>query len=121
MFKQGLQYILNFAYRADDSVAEVNRYENTDMSFRLPVGNRVEVVGRWLYSMLHNETMDAFAGIEYGKCCWRVRLLGRHFKRSPDDAASTSVMLQLELAGLGAIGNPIGQFLEKEIYGYEVD
>jgi hypothetical protein len=29
-------------------------------------------------------------------------------------------MLQLELAGLGAIGNPIGKFLEKEIYGYQV-
>ena len=113
--------ILNLAYRADDSVAVANRYENTDMSFRLPVGNRVEVVGRWLYSVLHDETMDAFAGVEFGKCCWRVRLLGRHFKRRPEDAASTSVMLQLELAGLGAIGNPIGKFLEQEIYGYQVD
>ncbi|MGB5834270.1 MAG: LPS assembly protein LptD [Thiohalocapsa sp.] len=112
--------LLNLAYRADDSVDLDNRYEDTDMSFRLPLGQRVEVVGRWLYSVLHGETMDAFAGIEYGKCCWRVRLLGRHFKRRPDDIASTSVMLQLELAGLGAIGNPVGKFLEEEIYGYEV-
>lgn len=113
--------LLNLAYRADDSVSLTNRYEDTDLSFRMPVGQRVEVVGRWLYSVLHGETMDAFAGIEYGKCCWRVRLLGRHFKRRPEDAASTSVMLQLELAGLGAIGNPVGKFLEKEIYGYQVD
>jgi LPS-assembly protein len=45
-------------------------------------------------------------------------VLGRHFKRRPDDAASTSVLLQVERAGLGAIGNPIGEFLEREIYGY---
>ena len=113
--------LLNLAYRADDSVAEPNRYEDTDLSFRLPVGQRVEVVGRWLYSILHGETMDAFAGVEFGQCCWRVRLVGRQFRRRPEDIASTSVMLQLELAGLGAIGNPIGRFLEQEIYGYQID
>jgi LPS-assembly protein len=113
--------IFNLAYRADDTTTPANRYEDTDMSFRLPVGERVEVVGRWLYSMLHDETMDAFAGIEYGKCCWKMRLVGRHFRRRPEDMASTSVMLQVELAGLGAIGNPVGKFLEREIYGYETD
>jgi len=113
--------LLNLAYRADDSVADINRYEDTDMSFRLPLGKQVEVVGRWLYSLRYEQTMDAFAGIEYGKCCWRVRLLGRHFKRRPDENASTSIMLQVELAGLGAIGNPIGKFLEREIYGYSLE
>ncbi|ESQ14231.1 MAG: LPS assembly protein LptD [Thiohalocapsa sp. PB-PSB1] len=113
--------LLNMAYRADDSATPANRYEDTDFSFRLPVGQRVELVGRWLYSILHGETMDAFAGIEYGKCCWRIRLLGRHFKRSPDDVASNSIMLQLELAGLGAIGNPVGKLLEQEVYGYQID
>lgn len=65
--------------------------------------------------------MDAIAGIELGRCCWRLRILGRHLKRRPQDAASTSVMLQIELAGLGAIGDPIGDFLEREIYGYAID
>jgi LPS-assembly protein len=113
--------LLNLAYRADDTVAPDNRYEDADLSFRLPLGERVEVVGRWLYSLLREETVDAFAGIEFGRCCWRVRLVGRHFKRRPDEAASTSVMLQLELAGLGAIGSPVGNFLEREIYGYQAD
>jgi LPS-assembly protein len=76
--------LLNLAYRADDSVSPANRYEDTDLSFRLPLGQHVEVVGRWLYSVLHGETMDTFAGIEFGKCCWRVRLVGRHLKRSPE-------------------------------------
>lgn len=112
------QRVLNLAYRADLTPAVQNRYEDTDLSFRLPFGARAEIVGRWLYSVRHSETMDAFAGVELGQCCWRVRVLGRHFKRRPEDTASTSVMLQVELAGLGAIGNPIGEFLEREIYGY---
>ncbi|WP_296896581.1 LPS-assembly protein LptD, partial [Thiohalocapsa sp.] len=115
------QRMLNLAYRTDLTPAEENRYEDTDVSFRLPFGTQAELVGRWLYSMRHDETMDAFAGVEFGKCCWRLRLLGRHFKRRPEDAASTSVMLQVELAGLGAIGDPIGDFLEREIYGYSID
>jgi LPS-assembly protein len=113
--------LLNLAYRADLTAAEVNRYEDTDLSFRLPFGTQAELVGRWLYSVRHHETTDAFAGIEFGKCCWRLRILGRHFKRRPQEAASTSVMVQIELAGLGAIGDPIGDFLEREIYGYAID
>ncbi len=110
--------VLNLAYRTDLTKAEDNRYEDTDLSFRLPFGARAEMVGRWLYSVRHGETMDAVAGIEVGKCCWRLRILGRHFKRRPDAPATTSVMLQVELAGLGAVGDPIGEFLEREIYGY---
>ncbi len=112
------QRLLNIAYRFDEGDSADDRYENTDVSFRLPFGDNVELVGRWLYSMEHGETMDAFAGIEVGQCCWRLRLLGRHFKNSPDATAGTSVMVQVELAGLGAIGNPITSFLEQEIYDY---
>jgi LPS-assembly protein len=113
--------LLNMAYRTDLATREDNRYEDTDLAFRLPFGTRAELVGRWLYSVRHGETMDAFAGIELGKCCWRLRILGRQFKRRPEDPASLSVMVQIELAGLGAIGDPIGEFLDREIYGYAID
>jgi LPS-assembly protein len=85
------------------------------------VGNHVELVGRWLYSMLDDRTTEAFAGIEFGQCCWKLRLLGRHFKSSPEDTGTNSVMLQLELAGLGAFGSSVNRFLQEEIYGYQVD
>jgi LPS-assembly protein len=65
--------------------------------------------------------MEAFAGLEYGKCCWRVRLIGRHIKTSPTSSGNTSVMLQVELAGLGAFGNQINRYLERSIYGYHAD
>jgi LPS-assembly protein len=110
--------LVNLAYRFDQGSSEATRFEDTDLSLRWPVSPQIGLVGRWFYSLLHNETTEAFAGIEYGQCCWRLRLLGRHLKNKPDAAGNNSVMLQLELAGLGALGNPIDKFLEREIYGY---
>ncbi|MBK1620771.1 organic solvent tolerance protein [Lamprobacter modestohalophilus] len=123
-----LQYIepnaerlVNLAYRFDRGNNIDNRFETTDLSFRLPVSNEVNVVGRWLYSLETEETSDAFAGIEFGQCCWKIRVLGRHFKNRADSPANTSVMLQVELAGLGAFGSSVDSFLQREVYGYQVD
>ena len=117
-YRDAERRMLNLAYRTNLTTVEANRYEDTDLSFRLPVGAHSEMVGRWLYSVRQGETVDAVAGIQFGKCCWRLRILGRHLKRRPDAPATTSVMLQVELVGLGAVGDPIGEFLEREIYGY---
>jgi LPS-assembly protein len=113
--------LVNLAYRYNLGQTEPERYENTDFSFRLPLGPQVGLVGRWLYSLLDSDTVDAYAGIEFGRCCWRLRILGRQLKTSADTEGSTSVMLQLELAGLGKVGNQIDKFLEQGIDGYEVD
>ncbi|WP_242470845.1 LPS-assembly protein LptD [Thiocystis violacea] len=111
--------LINLAYRYNLGNQESEEYEDTDLSFQMPLGSRVRVVGRWLYSMLNDETVEAFAGVEFGRCCWRLRVLGQHLKRSANDPASTSVMLQLELAGLGSFGNQIDRLLERGIYGYQ--
>jgi LPS-assembly protein len=113
--------LINLAYRFDLGTSEANRYEDTDLSFRWPVNQGLELVGRWYYSLLYSETMEAFAGVEFGRCCWRVRVLGRHLKNKPETEGTTSVMVQLELAGLGSIGNRIDKFLERGIYGYETE
>lgn len=120
-YAPGEQRILNLAYRYNLGDTDSEGYENTDLSFRFPMTRNVGVVGRWLYSVLNSETVDAFAGIEFGRCCWRLRLVGRHIKTSASETGSTSVMVQLELAGLGALGNSIDQLLEQGIYGYRSD
>ena len=113
--------VVNFAYRYSLGQTEPERYENTDFSFRLPISPQVGLVGRWLYSLLDSDTVDAYAGIEFGRCCWRLRILGRQLKTSADSDGNTSIMLQLELAGLGAVGNQIDKLLEQGIDGYELD
>lgn len=117
----GNKRLVNLAYRFDRGTSIDDRYETTDLSFRMPLSTQVDVVGRWLYSLESEDTSDAFAGIEFGQCCWKVRVLGRHFKNSADSPGNTSVMLQVELAGLGAFGSSVDTFLQREIYGYQVD
>ena len=113
------EHLINLAYRYNLGNQSSEEYEDTDLSFQMPLNSRVRVVGRWLYSMLNDETVEAFAGLEFGQCCWRLRVLGQHLKRDANEPASTSVMLQLELAGLGSFGNPIDKLLERGIYGYQ--
>jgi LPS-assembly protein len=113
--------LFNLAYRFDLGTSEAARYENTDLSFRVPVNRQLNFVGRWNYSLLNSETVEAFAGVEYGQCCWRMRLVGQHLKNKPDTAGSTSVMVQVELAGLGTIGQKVDKLLARGIYGYHVD
>ena len=115
--------IVNAAYRYNLDPGPVTpqqdtSYEDTDLSFRWPVNSQVELVGRWYYSLLYDETMEAFAGIEYGHCCWRVRAIARRYKNKPGEDLNNSFLLQVELAGLGEFGQRVDRFLERGIYGY---
>ncbi len=114
--------LLNLTYRQNDSDRNDDTdYQDTDLSFSWPVNPRWQLVGRWLYSLEHDKTMEAFGGIEYKHCCWRVRTVVRSFVNSPDEQADFSVLLQFELTGLGALGSDIDGFLERGVYGYEVE
>jgi len=113
--------LFNLAYRFDFGTSEATRYEGIDLSFSLPVNQRFQLVGRWNHSLLNRQTTEVFAGLEYGRCCWRVRLLARHLRNKPDRPGINSVMLQIELPGLGSIGSRVDKFFEHSIYGYFSD
>lgn len=112
--------LFNLAYRFDFGAGAGTGYEDTDLSFSLPVTRQFQLAGRWHYSLLNNQTVEALAGIEYGQCCWRVRLVGRHLKNGLDSDGTNSIMLQVELAGLGSIGQQVDKFLERAVYGYSM-
>lgn len=114
-------HLFTFGYHYNLGGQTAERYEDMDVAFQLPLGTRVKLIGRWLYSILNDETVEAFAGVEVGRCCWRLRLLGQHLKRDAETPGNTSVMVQLELAGLGSFGNRIDQLLERGIYGYHTN
>lgn len=116
------QHLINLTYRLNRSdLDDDTDFEDTDLSFLWPVNPRMKLVGRWLYSLRDDKTMEAFAGVQYGQCCWKVRALVRSFVNSSDEEPNLSFMLQLELASLGAFGNDIEEFLERGVYGYEVE
>jgi len=114
--------LVNLTYRLNRSDQDDDTdFEDTDMSFLWPVNPRLEMVGRWLYSLDHDRTMEAFAGLQYGECCWKVRALVRNFVNSPEEESNLTFMLQLELASLGTFGSDVAEFLERGVYGYEVE
>lgn len=114
--------LLNLNYRMNETDLNDNTsFEDTELSFRWPVYSHLELVGRWLYSLRHNQTMEAFGGVQYGSCCWKIRGVVRNFVSDTDQESNLSFMLQVELSGLGKFGNNIESFLERGIYGYEVE
>lgn len=115
------QQIFNAGYlynRGEDTTGTNTRVEDTDLSIRWPLFGNTHMVGRWRYSLFYGETMDGFVGFEYDRCCWLLRGLYRHYVTDVSKGANDMVMLQLELKGLGPIGNGIDAMLEKGILGY---
>ena len=118
-------------YRGDDGRFVRARYgrsqgvtEFTDLAFTWPVFDQVSLVGRWAYSLELEENMEALAGIEYGSCCWRVRAFARRYLKTTSvnggqaGEQDTSFMVQLELHGLGAVGDDIEELLDRSLHGF---
>ena len=70
---------------------------------------------------LFDETVQAFAGIEYDTCCWRVRLIGQQLLTDVNDDPVNSVLVQFQLKGLGGWGSADDEFLEDNIAGYQTN
>jgi LPS-assembly protein len=107
--------ILNLAYRYRE-----DELKQSDISFLWPLGSpRWHGIGRWNYSIRDSRTLDTFGGIEYESCCWKTRFVARRWVNDVDRNYDTGVFFELELKGLGSIGNDITSFLETGILGYD--
>ena len=105
---------LNLAYRYNESVLE-----QSDVSFLWPLQRQWYMVGRWNYSHLQQQPLEALAGLEYQSCCWALRLASRRYLSDSTGDYQNAVYLQLELKNLTSIGDPIEKMLENGILGYQ--
>ena len=115
--------VLNVAYRKRRAFAGVIRtdaidIEQTDVSLRWPVADNWSVVGRWIYGLNENKSLDIFGGIEYDSCCWDLRVVGRRFVSNVQGDVQTGIFLQFELKGLANYGQKTVDFLYQNIPGY---
>ena len=115
--------VINLAYRvrrADSG--QIRRtptdIEQSDVSFSWPLTDRLNAVARWNYAVSEGRTLDLFFGVEYEGCCFAVKAVSRRFLSNLDGDFNTGFFMQLELKGLGSIGQRTAEFLHQAIPGY---
>jgi LPS-assembly protein len=112
-YSPAARQLINLSYRQQNGLLE-----QTDMSFLWPLTPSWHMVGRWYYSLKSSETIEVLAGIGYESCCWGAQLVARSYIYNTEDDRNNSVFLQLELKGLGKLGNRVDEALERGILGY---
>ncbi len=114
------RHLINLAYR-HRLREDINQ---TDLSFYWPISRRYAVIGRWNHDLASGRTIEGLAGIEYNDCCWRLRLLARHYLNQPaarsfaDVDQDSGVFLQIMFKGLAGLGGGVETMLEHSVYGY---
>jgi LPS-assembly protein len=93
----GLQGELVYRFRQD-------LLDQMDARFRYPLSERLNLIGRSVYSFQDQQSLELLAGIEYESCCWAVRLTAREYIRDRAAAKQTAVFFELHLKGLGSLG-----------------
>lgn len=78
--------------------------EQADLSFLTPIGGAWQFAARTRYSLQDSRSRENFVGVEYGTCCWAVRVSYRRFIGDTTGDFDSGVYLQLQLKGLANIG-----------------
>ncbi|WP_075187577.1 LPS-assembly protein LptD [Teredinibacter haidensis] len=100
--------------------------DQLDVSFVSPVAKQWVTMARYNYDYSSGRELEAFAGLEYNDCCYRVRLLARRWldsniaalTESEDALYDQGIFFELQLKGLGSSGAKVDAILEDSIYGY---
>lgn len=94
----------------------------SELAAVVPIGNHWQVLGRWFYDMVSDESLETLAGFEYRSCCWRLRMVNiRELSDTDGDGrldADATWMMQIVLSGLGGFGGRIDSLLERSIPGF---
>ena len=112
-YQPGPNRVANLGYRFRRDLLE-----QVDASFAWPVASSWNLYAREVYSLRDHASIESFGGFEYRACCWRLRLVSRHYVSNRTGTRDTAISLQLELNGLSSVGERAGAFLERSIRGY---
>lgn len=105
--------ILNLGYRFRRGTLE-----QVDLAGRWRLATAWHAVGRWNRSLREDTDLERFAGVEYASCCWAARIVWREYVAAAGADANRALLLQLELKGLGSLGERVDRLLERGILGY---
>jgi LPS-assembly protein len=108
----------NTVINADYRYQRESTLDQGGLSFGWAVNERWNLLGRAVYSFEDEQFVDQFAAIEYGGCCWGIRLIFRERVSRDIEEDDTSIGIQFVLKGFTEIGNSVRSQLEGGILGY---
>jgi LPS-assembly protein len=121
-YRNAKQQLFNISYNYNTE----SKIEDLDISFYWRFNHRFSAMADWKHSIFYQRDLNRVLGLGYGgRCCWTLRALYQEYVNETDlDAdidqeADRRFMIQLELKGLGAVGQDIHQTLQESIYGYQ--
>jgi len=96
-----------------------NLFEQADISTRWKLDSRWNTIARWTWSLRNHQTVESLAGLEYSTCCWSVQFAGRRYLTNNGANIDSAFFIQLNLKGLGDIGQNINNLLDVGLLGYQ--
>lgn len=106
--------LLNIQYIRDVP----NAVEQISTSGQWPILQRWYAVGRVDYSLTTHDVTQGLIGVEYKADCWVLRFGAQH-TQTATDVSSTSTFVQLELNGLGSLGQNAVESMRLNVPGYQ--
>ncbi|MBL0040570.1 MAG: LPS assembly protein LptD [Xanthomonadales bacterium] len=91
--------------------------EQVDVAGLVPLSPNWRLIARWNQSLVDDQLLEAFGGLEYESCCYAVRVLARRYVRNFEGDLNNGIMLELELKGLGSLGRRTEDFLSRAMLG----
>jgi LPS-assembly protein len=92
--------------------------EQTDLAGSWQLNRSTRLIGRWSYSLKRGRSLETLVGMEYGSCCWKLRAMVEQHLNDASDDADLGILLQLELSGLGRLGDNIDDLMSGGLAGY---
>lgn len=116
-------FYFSYRDRVNSASADLERTRQSDIVYRNQINPQWAFIGRWQHDIERRQRLDTVLGLEYGTCCWKMRLTAREFL-SPEKRGGIAteydrgVFLQFVLRGLGSFGGDGGRSLIEEITGF---
>ena len=102
----------------------VRTLDQASTSLTAPIAQGWRVFAGMTQDLEASQTRSRFYGVQQAGCCHALRLINREFlqrDRGADRAElEREIMLELELRGLGGIGDRLRGFISSEIDGYNL-
>lgn len=117
--KPGHILSMRYFYGRNEPITSITRgyVHQIDIGAQWPIARNWYIVVRDNYSLVDRTHLEKLAGLEYNANCWTLRLVGQRYV-ADTLSTKTAWFLQLELKGIGGLGNNPLNTLRLAIPGY---